>query len=200
MRNRFVFLLDPPLVAAAALGAFVLRFEWTFAVFRPEYLPFLIAAVVVKPMIFAAFGLYTRYWRYASVLDMVLIAAGVTASSLALAALVAVLVMTGVIQEFSRAVLVIDWLLTLLAVGGMRLSVRLVGEAAQGATRAPREMRRVLVAGAGDAGVMVVREMRRNPHLGLTPVAFVDDDPSKHGKRILGVPVVSALADIAQTV
>jgi FlaA1/EpsC-like NDP-sugar epimerase len=54
----------------------------------------------------------------------------------------------------------------------------------------------VLVAGAGDAGALVVREMHRNPQLGMDPVGFVDDDRIKIGKRIYDVPVLGALADL----
>jgi FlaA1/EpsC-like NDP-sugar epimerase len=200
MRNRFVLLLDLPLIAAAALFAFVLRFEWTFAASRHEYLLFLIGAVLLKPPVFLAFGLYRRYWRYTSVADLPLIAAGVTGASLAMGAFVIVAVTTGLMQEFSRTVLVTDWLLTFLAVSGFRLSIRLVFEATHGSGGPQHDIRRVLVVGAGDAGVMVVREMRRNPSLGLVPVAFVDDDPGKRGKRIHSLPVVGPLKELPAAV
>ena len=44
--------------------------------------------------------------------------------------------------------------------------------------------------GAGDAGAMIVRELRNNPHLGLEPVGFLDDDLGKHDVNIHGVPVL----------
>jgi len=46
------------------------------------------------------------------------------------------------------------------------------------------------VIGAGDAGAMIVRELRRNRQLGLEVVGFIDDDPAKRGARIAGVPVL----------
>jgi len=192
MKNRYVLLLDLPLVAAATICAFVLRFGWTFATTRPEYPFVLVAGLLAKPVIFRLFGLYNRYWRYASVFDLLLIAVAVTTSSLVMGAIVAAGVTAGVIEQFSRAVWVIDWLLTFLAVAGLRLSIRLVAEAA------PRRaglaaLRRVLVVGAGEAGMLIVREMRKNTHLGLEPVGYVDDDVSKHGKRILGLPVAGSL-------
>jgi FlaA1/EpsC-like NDP-sugar epimerase len=66
--------------------------------------------------------------------------------------------------------------------------------------RRSSDVRRVLVAGAGDAGQLVVREMHKNPQLGLRPVGFVDDQPSKQGKRIHDVPVVGALSDLEAVV
>jgi FlaA1/EpsC-like NDP-sugar epimerase len=47
----------------------------------------------------------------------------------------------------------------------------------------------VLIIGAGDAGVMIAKEMQNNPQLGLELVGFVDDDAAKHGMRIQGASV-----------
>jgi FlaA1/EpsC-like NDP-sugar epimerase len=48
---------------------------------------------------------------------------------------------------------------------------------------------RVLIVGAGSAGVSLAQEMQRNPALGWRPVAFVDDDPAKLNLRIRRLPV-----------
>ncbi|HTA11838.1 MAG TPA: nucleoside-diphosphate sugar epimerase/dehydratase [Solirubrobacteraceae bacterium] len=58
------------------------------------------------------------------------------------------------------------------------------------AFRSPRRgQRTVLIAGAGDGGRLVAREMLRNRELGLAPVGFVDDDPAKRRLRIEGLRV-----------
>jgi FlaA1/EpsC-like NDP-sugar epimerase len=56
----------------------------------------------------------------------------------------------------------------------------------------------VLIIGAGDAGALVVREMQRNPQLGLRPIGYLDDDASKQKHQIHGVPVVGKLGDLAR--
>jgi FlaA1/EpsC-like NDP-sugar epimerase len=101
-------------------------------------------------------------------------------------------------------VIVIDWLLTLAAVGGLRMGVRLIGDARERAQKGNggTPPKRVLVAGAGEAGSLVVREMQRNPQLGLLPVGFLDDASAKrgawmHGVRVLGP--LSALAEVVRT-
>ena len=128
MRNRYVLLIDLPLIFLAACGAFLLRFDWFFATNRPEWVPFLVIALVLKPMIFMAFGLYGRYWMYATANDLVVVVMGVTAASGVLALLVGIGMTTHAIREFSRSVMLIDWLLTIVAIGGLRFGLRLLND------------------------------------------------------------------------
>ncbi|MBM63983.1 MAG: polysaccharide biosynthesis protein [Acidobacteria bacterium] len=205
MRNRYVLLADAVVISCAALGAFVIYFGWLFFQFRPEFLPFLAVALLVKLVVFYWCGLYRRYWRYASISDLLLVALAWGAGAVAMSLLVAVALWVGWIQEFSRATLVIDSLLTLLAVGAIRLSIRVFYD--PGVKTQPRwpfsqgeetARKRVLVVGAGDAGMIVVREMQRNPQLRMDAVAFLDDDPEKLGKRIYEVPVLGNTGSLKQ--
>ena len=202
MRNRYLLVCDVPIVGVAAYSAFALRFDWFFPLHRPEFVPFLIAVLVVKPLVFLGLGMYSRLWRYASVQDLLAVLIAVSAASVAVSALVAAGTLSGILYEFSRAVLVIDWLLTLCGTGGLRMAVRL---AAENRTRSrksggPREVKRVLVVGAGEAGSMVVREMRRNPQLGMETVALLDDDSIKLGKHVQGIPVVGRLDSLGEAI
>jgi FlaA1/EpsC-like NDP-sugar epimerase len=203
MRNRFILLCDVPLVGMAAYGAFALRFDWFFPLHRPEFLPYLLAALVVKPAAFLLLGMYSRLWRYASVHELMAVLVAVSGASVAMSALVAAGMVSGQLVEFSRSVLVIDWLLTLIGTGGVRMAVRFAAESRHRIeSRAPGTVvKRALVVGAGDAGTMVVRELRRNPQLGIEPIGFLDDDPAKQGKRVQGLAVIGrteSLKDIVE--
>ncbi|MGB5843283.1 MAG: nucleoside-diphosphate sugar epimerase/dehydratase, partial [Anaerolineales bacterium] len=90
----------------------------------------------------------------------------------------------------------IDWLLSLLAVGGLRFAMRLLAEGRSGREGIQGRAKRILIVGAGDAGALVVREMQKNPQLNLDPVCFVDDDQSKQKQRIHDVPVEGTLEDL----
>jgi FlaA1/EpsC-like NDP-sugar epimerase len=57
----------------------------------------------------------------------------------------------------------------------------------------------VLVYGAGAFGQLIVREMRANPHWSMNPVAFIDDDPTKVRRWIVGVPVRGGLGELEPT-
>lgn len=199
MKNRYIFLGDILLVVAACFGAFALRFDWRFYLERHEFLLYLGLAVMVKLPIFYVFGLYRRLWRYASVFDMVATAVAVLMSSMIVAALMGLALWLSQTLEMSRAVVLIDALLTLVCLGGLRLSVRALAEArGKARTRGPEiRQRRVLIAGAGDAGAMVARELRRNPQLGMTPVGFLDDDRAKRGQHIHGLKVLGDLNALA---
>jgi len=113
VRNRYILLSDLPLVAIAASGAFALRFDWLFVQHRPEFVVYLVAAVILKPLVFFPFGMYSRYWRYGTAQDLVAITLAVSASSVVMAVFVWVVTATGNVVEFARPVLMIDWLLTL---------------------------------------------------------------------------------------
>jgi FlaA1/EpsC-like NDP-sugar epimerase len=91
-----------------------------------------------------------------------------------------------------RSVALIDFNLAALAVCGGRLVLRLARERLltqeQGGSHA--EPVRVAIMGAGDAGAQLCAELFSKPVLGLRPVAFFDDDSTKHGMEVHGVPVV----------
>ena len=201
IRNRWLLLGDLILIVTSVLASFALRLDLgpAFADYLPSAWSMLIIALLVKPAVYYLFGLYRRLWVYASTRELRLIATATATASVIVALFVLLLRSVGGLQAgFPRSVLGIDWLLSLISVGGMRLAVRVLAEAGQisqkgnGGAR-PRE---VVVIGAGDAGALVVREMQRNPQLNMMPVAFVDDDPEKVKKVIHGVRVEGTLTDL----
>ena len=203
MRNRYVLLGDLPAIGLAAFAAFALRFDLFFVSYRPEFARFLLAALIVKPLVFFPFGMYRRYWRYGNIDDVLMIMLSNAAASVGLAVVLAAGLFAGVMPGVSRTVVLIDGLMTLLLTGGLRLAIRVVGEnrtrsLEKRRTGDSRVDRRVLVVGAGDAGTIVVRELQRNPHLGMDPVGFLDDNPAKLGKRIYGLPVLGTLPSLGR--
>jgi FlaA1/EpsC-like NDP-sugar epimerase len=201
VRNRYIFAADVVLIAMSAWGAYALRFDWLFSLYRAEFPIFLACVLTVKPIAFYAFGLYSRYWRYASLWDLIAVVFASSAATMVTAVVMAAAVVILHLGDgFPRTVLPIDWLLTMTVIGGVRMSVRVLAEMRKGPTdpNSGLRMKRVLVVGAGNAGVMVVREMQRNPHLGITPAGFLDDSPSKQRKTILGVNVLGTLEALAE--
>jgi len=157
-------------------------------------------ALIIKPLVYYQFGLYRRLWAYASIQELKLIAIAVTTASIIVSIIVSLISTLMVAKDFSRLVLVIDWLLSLLAVGGLRFSFRIVSESQTTSRQGQSRLRRVLVVGAGDAGAMVVREMQRNPQANLSPIGFIDDDPAKQKQEIHGTPVIDKLDELAHVI
>jgi FlaA1/EpsC-like NDP-sugar epimerase len=101
------------------------------------------------------------------------------------------------IGTIPRSVLLISWLLILFMLGGVRFAHRIytIYLPAQRKRR-----KRALIVGAGNSGEMIVRQINREPQLGYVPVCFVDDDVTKKGNRIHGVPVSGTIKDIPELV
>jgi FlaA1/EpsC-like NDP-sugar epimerase len=198
--NRLLFIGDLILIVASVFGSFALRLELgpVYIFYLPQAVTMIVVALLVKPLVYYLFGLYSRVWAYASTRELKIIAAAVSLASVIVALIIALLTMLQYYRGFPRSVLAIDWLLSLLAVGGLRFAMRLLAESRSGREGFPGRTKRVLIVGAGDAGALVVREMQKNPQLNLHPVCFVDDDPSKQKQRIHDVPVEGTLEDLGR--
>lgn len=200
--NRALLAGDLFLIVVSVLGSFVLRVNLGYRLLDFAFQISVMAgvALLIKPLVYHRFGLYRRLWAYASVQELKLIFISVTAASILVGVTVSLLSMFIPFKDYSRSVLFIDWLLSLFAVGGLRLSQRILAES-QARPPTPRKRnRRVLIVGAGEAGALVVREMQRNPQSNLMPIGFVDDDIHKQRQEIHGIPVLGELKDLAQIV
>lgn len=200
-RNRYIFAIDLILIAFSVLLSFMLRLEarQTFEDYGLTLLIMLGISLVVKPVVYRQFGLYQRFWVYASVRELVTITMAVTTASLVVGGLMFLLYFLGAFVFFARSTPVIDWLVSLAFVGGVRFLPRFLSEE-MFTRRSIAAEGQVLVVGAGDAGALVVRELHRNPQLKLTPNAFLDDDPEKQDVRIHGVPVIGTLDDLEEKI
>jgi FlaA1/EpsC-like NDP-sugar epimerase len=199
--------VDGVLVALAYWLSYRLRFDG--AAVPPRYrdlfdatLPVVIATSLLT---FVAFGLYNKWWRYVSQRDYAAIVQAVVVAALLLPGYVALAKpVTRSVNAFETpvtaptGVLALYLLLMLTLVGGARFVARTVYERPLRGFRAGKDARGLLIVGAGDGGRLVLREILRNPELGLKPVGFVDDDPTKRRLRIDGVKVLGATTDLAR--
>jgi len=197
IRNRIVLIVDVFLIIVSALGSFALRTDIgpLFNFYFPQALFLAGVAIVVKPVIFYNFGLYRRLWAYASTQELKIIVVAVTTASVIVSLIIVLSLAFKIIPYFPRSTLPIDWLLTIVLIGGFRFSFRMLSESQSTSTKSSRQ-KRVLIVGAGDAGALVVREMQKNSDLGLIPVCFLDDDPDKQKQQIHGIPVLGRLSDL----
>lgn len=202
IRNRYLFILDMFLTVVAILGAYALRLEIgpLFFYYLPSAEWMIGFSIVLKLAVYYFFGLYRRMWGYASTRELQLIFAAVTSASLLVSVVMILLLTFKVFTGFPRSILIIDWLLSLILIGGIRLAIRLISDSVTNLSNSIKEKqaKRALIIGAGDAGELVVRELQKNPDLNLKAVGFLDDNPVKMKQQIHGVPVVGTLADISK--
>ena len=183
-RRLLLFVAHLGMAALSNWLAFLLRFDEDIPAQQwglfASMLPLLLS---IRALTFYPFRLYDGLWRYTSLWDVRDLALSIGISSLMFACVVR---FWFGIWSYPASIFVIDALLLLCLLTGLRALPRLLREVGWvGAGR-----KRVLIVGAGDAGAMIVREMRNNPSYGYRPIGFIDDNPAKVGHRIHGVKVL----------
>lgn len=183
--------LDSILIGLSFTVAFIIRFDGLPSPYDHVVVQSLPLLIPLKLGIFFYFGLYRGIWQYVGIKDLLNIIKAVTLSSL-----VSVVIMTMVFrfENYSRAVFFIDWMVLLLGVSGVRVAIRMFKEYLGSWVRP--EGKRLLIMGAGDAGEIALREIRNNPTINYVPIGFIDDDRSKLGREIHGIPVMGTRIEL----
>ena len=184
-------LLDFFLISFAYYLSWRLRFETVdFVFYFKVFLHSLPVVVSCKLLVFFIVGVYRGIWGRMSTNDIIVhIRATVGASLLS----IAIVTFLFNFENFSKGVFVIDWLLTTALILGSRGSFRLFSDIVMRNSLAGEN---VLIYGAGRGGELLLREILNNRKLGLKPIGFIDDDPLKVGKKLLGFPILGTAADI----
>lgn len=193
--------LDGVIAWLACTLAFVIRFDGDIAETH-EALAWILPAIAIvgRLIVQTGFGLYQQVWRLFGLKDALSLFYAVTLYSLL------VVVITRVIVPYFQplwgiplGVAVIDWSLCLLGMVALRYVRRSLVQrtySLRPRSRPSQRRARVLLVGAGRAGSQVVQEVRQNPQLNWEIVGFVDDDPTKVGRKVEGVPVLGPSAQM----
>ncbi len=197
VRNRHLLFTDALLLPIAAVLAFALRLDsGQLQPYARTMLIYALAAPLIMIPIFNALGLYGHFWRYANTDELLLLAGAATLGALAQGAIFFVIqaIFPNLLSPgVPRSIPFIDMLLTLVVIAAPRFTLLLWSQSSRRSVKAntaPQAQQRVLIAGAGEAGALILRELRANPQTGLIPVGFMDDDPHKHGMLIQRVRVL----------
>ncbi|HLJ50414.1 MAG TPA: nucleoside-diphosphate sugar epimerase/dehydratase [Bryobacteraceae bacterium] len=184
------------IAAASVIGAYLLRFE--FSIPHQEYRVFLIGLAVfvpVKVVVFYVLGVHRSWWRMVSILDLLrLIVANSTASFFAGLGIV---LLVG--SAFPRSIYIMDGILCFLMTAALQFCRRVYAEALA-AVRYAGPRKRILIYGAGAAGIALAKEIRSNSKLGIKIAGFLDDDPEKRHLAPDMVPVLGTGRDAARVV
>ena len=200
VRNRYLVLVDLLTLSLIIYLAFVLRLEsFELGQYTPTVFYFTLSSVIIKIFIFFIIGGYSRYWIFTGMSELLLILKG-TVLGVPLAA--AVIWGGAALLDFPsppRSIPIIDLWLTCAALATPRLGLRWF-HTRMNERLGAAPLQRVLIVGAGEAGWLVLREIRKNPQLGLHAVGFVDDNLIKKGLNVNGVRILGTVEELPQLV
>jgi FlaA1/EpsC-like NDP-sugar epimerase len=188
-------IVDGTIFACSFAAAYIVRFEgvppWAFCKQFLIWLPYLCALRLVVNW---KFGVYKFIWRYVSLFDGLVIVRSLlvpTLSLLALRLLYPPKAIYGNVLLLPVSVIALDYLIALFGTLGARVLRRTLYERGQKKERSvvlDRQEKRVLLYGAGRAGVLLLNELKNQAEVRV--VGFVDDDKDKIGMVVSGASVL----------
>ncbi len=190
IKSILLMFSDVIVINLAFIIAFAIRFDGNItgkmaSQYIPTYMHSAITLTAIKIVILYSFKMYDSLWRYASIEELVQI---VTASFFATAGGVSYMFIMQ--YQLPRSIYVLTFILDIVLIGGIRLSYRTLRKIKGSGLGTKKDFKRIMVVGAGQAGAMVIKELKSHEELRSNPVAIIDDDETKLGKMINGVPVV----------
>lgn len=188
-------LVDAALVLTALTLSVYLRFDWNVpAEWRNNLEALLFPAILINLAAYYFFGFYKRVWRYAGIDDLMLVVFAVTAG------LGGTYLYSFFFGTLPRSSYIIAWFLLLIFIGGSRMAARVVADYLSRSGGSGRK-RKALIVGAGEAGVLVARELKKHGRaIELKVIGFVDDDPGKQKQVIQGLPVLGLRSELTDIV
>jgi len=193
-RRPIIVLSQACLLAFTYYSSFMLRLDLNLLQpHRRIFFATLPLVLLIKLLVFTYFRLFSGWWRYVGMSDLLDITkAAIVGAPLTYAAIG----LTHGFSDYPRSIFVIDPILTVLVIGGARFVVRAYNENA----RVHLAQTNTLIVGAGQAGTAIVRELRGNTGLDYNPVGFVDDDPTKKGMKIQGIRVLGNTQELVRLI
>jgi len=197
VRRIFLIITDIVIFGVSSFMALWMRFEFdvnaiTDEVFFDHIFRLLPLTTVLAILLYALFGLYRSLWEFAGELEIIR-----TVISCAFAATIQTVLQFVLRLPVPRSFVFLHFMLLTVLMLAFRMSYRIVRH--QRSTRnkyRSKTAKRTMVIGAGAAGVLVVRELNRSSQSINHVVCFADDDRTKIGKSIYGIPIAGTTDEI----
>ena len=187
-RKLIMLFIDLALISLSIYLAFMIRFDWQLEDFiTKDIIFFVVYACVIRVILFASLGFYQWSFRFASISEVLNLFRAVTAGSLLL---IAVAFFTHKFNNMGRSILLIDYLICFFLIGMSRFLPRVL---IRFRFYQKKDLKKVLIIGAGSAGVMICREMLTIDNRVYDPVGFVDDSLTKLYSKIHGIKVLGKI-------
>lgn len=198
MKMSILLFLDIILINISYIAAFLIRFEFNvaspvFEAWFSTYLNHFLILTGIKIVVLYFFGMYKSLWKYAGIEELLKTVAVAFVSTA-----VVIFYLVLVQDNMPRGVYIITFILDIYLIGGVRLGYRFI-KGARGMSlfkSGENKINRVMVIGAGDAGSVIIKELRNHSELKSKPVVVIDDNKDKLNRRIAGVPIAGTRHDI----
>jgi FlaA1/EpsC-like NDP-sugar epimerase len=186
-RHFLLLFIDVIVVNVSMMLAFLLRFDFNLTSVEGYsyfylYLTNVVEITVIKLLILYLFGIYNSLWRYTSIDDLAKIILSLLAGTLAV---------YGYLDFFGttlpRSIYLLSLIMDIVMISGVRISYRFLRRYRIRLHNVKRK--RVLIYGAGQAGAMLIKELKEHPESDMRAIAVVDDDPAKSGRSLSGIEV-----------
>jgi FlaA1/EpsC-like NDP-sugar epimerase len=208
MNSRFkvipFMLIDIIFINASIFIGYFARLSWRIPpAYMYIYSKNAIPISLIMVACFWGFKLYKSLWKYASVDELMSVILSVTcgtALSFLYGQLLTAVEGNGFTMRLPISVYLMMWAFTILSSGGIRFLIRLSYNMELVPKESVTKRKSTLVIGAGDAGAIIAKEMKKRPETGYQPIGFIDDDESKKGKYIYNIPVLGSRKDIPKIV
>jgi len=177
--------------------SFWLRFNGAIPDQSQKSLPyFILLALGIKLFFLILYNLYDISWRFVSLEELMKVFKALSLGTLTLGMSLYFLRLSMPFIGFPRSILLIDYVFSLILIGSLRISKRMVLEGIKSTLKSKKEKVKILIIGAGSAGEQIIREMIRNKKSNYLPIGFIDDDPAKKGIKIHDIKVLGKREDI----
>jgi len=210
IRSKLLVGLDIFIINISIILAYLLRFDGDLSSMplevKTNIVYIFITATIIKIISFGFFKLYSSLWRYAGIHEMINIVAGAFVGNVVLQCLVFIERILAA-RNFQlieitvpASIFAIAFLMDIFLVGGSRFAYRVFRRKVKGEAIRFKNSKRVLIIGGGNAGAVIIREMKQRTELNSVPVAIIDEDSYKLGKEINGVPIIGCNKDIVDVI
>ncbi|WP_291632286.1 nucleoside-diphosphate sugar epimerase/dehydratase [Clostridium sp.] len=191
--DKRVFVVDIVCILASLYIALLLRFDFNIPSKDIQFFKLSIIPVIILIIGFnKIFKLYRNMWKYASIEELFSIVYSISFSNIAFVIysyLVSYILFKSDYYRFPFTVHIIFWILCVITLGGIRIIYRIT-EQNKGEKKHCDKNLNILIVGAGDAGALLVKEIKKHSELNYYIVGLIDDDESKKGKIINDIRVL----------
>lgn len=193
-----IAILDAVIVTASMLCGFIVRFDFSFSdaiasELFPNFIKFLPIRIAICLITLCLFKAYNIIWRFIGMSDVARVTSAVIVMD------IATLIISMLIgMNMSKTVYFLSLVFDLIAVTGLRVSYRIARRLVFniGSRKIGSDLINTMIIGAGETGLMAIKQLHSNPDYRAKIVCAIDDNPIKIGSYIEGVPIVGSTKEI----